>query len=93
MKLPITPAIFAIISNGFHSLASSLSTPQNNMTAAPSNCPCGVKGSKTGGGRIVGGEDAEPHEYPWQVNRETRKIKERGEPANPLRVLGRMIFR
>jgi len=67
MKLRIAPAIFAIISNGFHLSASSLSTPQNKMTTAPSNCPCGVKGSNSGGGRIVGGEDAEAHEYPWQV--------------------------
>ena len=69
MKLPIAPAIFAIISNGFHLSASSLSTPQNKMTTAPSNCPCGEKGSNSGGGRIVGGDDAEPHEYPWQVGK------------------------
>ena len=73
MKLPITQAaIFVIISNGFHSLASSISILQSKRdaiitTAAPRNCPCGVKGSDSGGGRIVGGDDAEPHEYPWQV--------------------------
>ena len=67
MRLPITPAIFVIISNGCHLSASSLSTPQNKMTATLSNCPCGAKGSDSGGGRIVGGDDAEPHEYPWQV--------------------------
>ena len=70
MKLPITQAaIFAIISNRCHLSASSLSTPKNKMTAAPRNCPCGVKGSDSGGGRIVGGDDAEPHEYPWQVGK------------------------
>ena len=69
MKLPITPAIFVIISNGCQLSASSLSTPQNKMTVPPRNCPCGVKGSDSGGGRIVGGDDAEPHEYPWQVGK------------------------
>merc|ERR1712055_260180 len=40
------------------------------VTAAPGTCQCGVKGGSAntiGNSRIVGGQDTEPHEYPWQV--------------------------
>merc|ERR1719458_1774390 len=36
------------------------------VTAAPGTCQCGVKGGAANG-RIVGGQEAEEHEYPWQV--------------------------
>merc|ERR1712037_278422 len=36
------------------------------VTAAPGTCQCGVKGGAANG-RIVGGQDTEEHEYPWQV--------------------------
>merc|ERR1712110_1250898 len=35
-------------------------------TAAPRSCQCGVKGGAANG-RIVGGQETEEHEYPWQV--------------------------
>merc|ERR1712080_400146 len=35
-------------------------------TAAPATCQCGVKGGSANG-RIVGGQETEVHEYPWQV--------------------------
>merc|ERR1711963_1112151 len=35
-------------------------------TAAPGPCQCGVKGGAANG-RIVGGQETEQHEYPWQV--------------------------
>merc|ERR1719458_433646 len=35
-------------------------------TAAPGTCQCGVKGGAANG-RIVGGQETEQHEYPWQV--------------------------
>merc|ERR1712088_749918 len=35
-------------------------------TAAPGSCQCGVKGGAANG-RIVGGQETEEHEYPWQV--------------------------
>merc|ERR1712130_862848 len=35
-------------------------------TAAPGTCQCGVKGGAANG-RIVGGQETEEHEYPWQV--------------------------
>merc|ERR1719210_3092785 len=36
------------------------------VTAAPGTCQCGVKGGAANG-RIVGGQETEQHEYPWQV--------------------------
>merc|ERR1719458_1120212 len=36
------------------------------VTAAPGTCQCGVKGGAANG-RIVGGQETELHEYPWQV--------------------------
>merc|ERR1712001_167054 len=36
------------------------------VTAAPGTCQCGVKGGAANG-RIVGGQETEEHEYPWQV--------------------------
>jgi len=36
------------------------------VTAAPGTCQCGVKGGAVNG-RIVGGQETEQHEYPWQV--------------------------
>merc|ERR1719153_1434007 len=36
------------------------------VTAAPGTCQCGVKGGSANG-RIVGGQETEQHEYPWQV--------------------------
>merc|ERR1719454_2723263 len=36
------------------------------ITAAPGTCQCGVKGGAANG-RIVGGQETEEHEYPWQV--------------------------
>merc|ERR1712130_333719 len=33
---------------------------------APGTCQCGVKGGSANG-RIVGGQETEKHEYPWQV--------------------------
>jgi len=36
------------------------------VTAAPGTCQCGVKGGSANG-RIVGGQETEVHEYPWQV--------------------------
>merc|ERR1712037_419142 len=36
------------------------------VTAVPGTCQCGVKGGAANG-RIVGGQETEEHEYPWQV--------------------------
>merc|ERR1719394_27265 len=36
------------------------------VTASPGTCQCGVKGGAVNG-RIVGGQETEEHEYPWQV--------------------------
>merc|ERR1712158_54267 len=41
-------------------------TPGPVVTAAPGTCQCGVKGGAANG-RIVGGQETEEHEYPWQV--------------------------
>ena len=53
-------------------ITSSEATPigeASKATSAISNeCPCGIKGSyDEGDGRIVGGDDADVQEYPWQV--------------------------
>ena len=82
MNLPVSNFFLVIFSNGFYpgtegsQALSSLtrnditsSEEASTSTSATSNeCPCGIKGSNDeGDGRIVGGEDAEVQEYPWQV--------------------------
>merc|ERR1711971_873245 len=49
--------------------ATPLSKASTSTSESASNeCPCGIKGSNDeGDGRIVGGDDADVQEYPWQV--------------------------
>merc|ERR1712088_960292 len=42
------------------------SNPGPVVTGTGSSCQCGVKGGQANG-RIVGGQETEVHEYPWQV--------------------------
>ena len=83
MNLPLSHFFLVIFSNGFFpgkegSQALSRLITRNDITsseeaststsAASKECPCGIKGNNDeGDGRIVGGEDAEVQEYPWQV--------------------------
>merc|ERR1711881_394328 len=46
--------------------AATTTAPGPVVTAAPGTCQCGVKGGAANG-RIVGGQETEEHEYPWQV--------------------------
>ena len=82
MDFPVSCFFLVIFSNGFYpgtegsqlitrnEITSSEVTPSGKAsTSAISNkCPCGIKGSNDeGDGRIVGGDDADVQEYPWQV--------------------------
>jgi len=42
------------------------SCPLQETGTSPGTCQCGVKGGAANG-RIVGGQETEEHEYPWQV--------------------------
>merc|ERR1712088_413078 len=46
-------------------------TTAGTGTGTGSSCQCGVKGGQANG-RIVGGQETEVHEYPWQVGLVTR---------------------
>lgn len=51
--------------------------PFQTQTAPPpttANCKCGVQ--KIGRQRIVGGQEAQPHEYPWHVGVDVRNGRE-----------------
>merc|ERR1719234_2231211 len=41
--------------------------PPATITAPPEPCQCGVKGGESGSDYIVGGQETNEHEYPWQV--------------------------
>merc|ERR1711971_90008 len=48
--------------------ATPISEGPKSTSAISNECPCGIKGSNDeGDGRIVGGDDADVQEYPWQV--------------------------
>merc|ERR1712241_284857 len=47
-------------------VATTTAAPGPVITAAPGTCQCCVKGGAANG-RIVGGQETEEHEYPWQV--------------------------
>ena len=81
MNLLVRHFFLVIFSNGFYlgivsSQPSSSSTLQKTRNAITSTevtptrsgneCPCGITG---GNGRIVGGDDADVEEYPWQVRK------------------------
>merc|ERR1719234_1338675 len=42
-------------------------TVVTTITAPQESCQCGVKGGDSGSDYIVGGQETEEHEYPWQV--------------------------
>jgi len=58
-------AVAPLTGSGSGAVAGS-GAPGPVATAAPGTCQCGVKGGAANG-RIVGGQETEQHEYPWQV--------------------------
>ena len=73
-----------IVGNGQPSSSSTLQKTRNAITSTEvtptgeastttrsgNECPCGITGAN---GRIVGGDDADVEEYPWQVRRIGRR--------------------
>ena len=79
MNRPVGQFFLLIFFNGFYSeteggsaSSSSTSTEASTIFQISKECLCGIRGS--GGGRIVGGEDADVQEYPWQVRKNRRVL-------------------